>query len=418
MSRRIWNSVEDRRKLAQVDRLFQDVFDRARAHHISHQNDYDFDSDLDQSMDDDDNVNVYSHVLREVSNIATHQYNRVHNVLEDDTIEFGQTKTIADFNESDCIMYFRFLKEDLEIVAQQLWPRLSEFLNSDNQEIIQVGGSYTAHYETCLCLYLFKMSHPCRLRCDCEKFFGIRKSKLSRMMIFFGDAMYRLAQKYLLNPSIWKKNMPYYAEIIEEKCGGIFPHMWGFIDCTIRRTCVPIRHQEVLYTRYKRCHGIKFQSVVTPDGYIACLSGPFSARRHDVRILRESRLLDVLQRIMPEDAEEPIYYLYGDLAYEHRRHLFSGFRNAAPNTARARFNHEMSKCRIVVEWGFSNVLRRWQYLDFTREMKVLKVPIGQYYTNCVFLTNILNCFYGGAINKYFDSEPMSLHEYLGLIDEL
>jgi hypothetical protein len=338
--------------------------------------------------------------------------------LEDETILFGQTKRIDDFSDSDCLMYFRFLKVDLKIVAEQLWPRLSPYLNSIDQSRILVGDRYVAHYETCLCLYLYKMSYPSRLRCDCERFFGIRKSKLSRMTIFFGEALCRLALKYLSSPNIWHERMEYYGERVSNKCGGLFPNMWGFIDCTIRRTCVPIEYQDVMYTRYKRCHGLKFQSVVTPDGYIACLSGPYVARRHDVRILRESGLLEMLQQLMPEDESNgPIYYLYGDLAYEHRQHIFSGFRNAQPNTPRSRFNREMSKVRIVVEWGFANVLRRWQYIDFTRAMKILQIPIGQHYINCVFLTNLGNCFYGGAINQYFDAEPLSIYQYLSLVED-
>ena len=413
MSRRCWNSVEDRRKLAKIDHIFQSALALAHAHQINKQND-----DSDESNDDDDE-NAYLPVLRNIANVAKNQYNRVHVILEDDTIEFGQTKTINDFSASECLAYFRFLKEDLVIVARHLWPRLSVFLNSDNPERVPVGKRYVAHYETCLCLYLFKMARPVRLRYDCERFFGIRKSKLSRMMIFFGAALYQLARQYLSSPHIWKPKMEYYGEVIEEKCGGLFPHMWGFIDCTIRRTCVPIENQEAVYTRYKRCHGIKFQSIVTPDGYIACLHGAYTAKRHDARVLRESGLLEALQQLMPvdDDGDDPIYYLYGDLAYEHRHHLFSGYRNAAPNTPQSRFNKEMSKVRIVVEWGYSTITRRWQFLDFIREMKILKVPVGQYYSNCAFLTNILNCFYGGAINKYFDSERMSIEKYLSLVDE-
>ena len=141
--------------------------------------------------------------------------------------------------------------------------------------------------------------------------------------------------------------MAYYAELIEEKCGGLFPDLWGFINCTIRRTCVPIMCQEVMYTRYKRCHGIKFQSVVTPDGFIACLSGPYIAKRHDLRILHESRLLEQLQELMPEDGSEGIVYsLYGDLAYERRLHIFCGFRNA--ELVRARF---IERCQKFVLWS-------------------------------------------------------------------
>jgi nuclease HARBI1 len=240
---------------------------------------------------------------------------------------------------------------------------------------------------------------------------------LSRMVIFFGEALYRLAVQYLNQPRIWHPYMPYFGYVIEQKCNGMFGNIWGFIDCTIRRTCRPIQLQEYLYTRYKRCHGIKFQSVITPTGYFACLDGPFIARRCDARILRESGLLDAIMELMPQDGSNgQVYALYGDLAYPQSTYIFGGFVNPLPNSPQAQFNRIMSKVRIVVEWGFSNVLRRWQHLDFIRSMKVFQQPIAQQYVNCCFLTNIGNCFYGGAINVYFDSNLMSLEEYLTLID--
>lgn len=234
------------------------------------------------------------------------------------------------------------------------------------------------------------------------------------MIRFFGGAFCSLALQFLADVSIWQPFMEYYALAVEQKCGGLMPNIWGFIDGTIRRTCRPVRYQELMYTRYKRCHGLKFQSVVTPDGFVAHLTGPFVARFHDARMLRESGLLEQLEELMPRDGQ--IYGLYGDLAYSQSQYLFGGFVNPAANTPERRFNFEMSRVRIVVEWGFANVLRRWQHLDFQRYMKVFQQPIGQQFINCVFLTNIGNCFYGGATNRYFNCNIMTLQEYLSLID--
>ena len=65
-------------------------------------------------------------------------------------------------------MYFCMFKANLMIVSQQLWPRLSPFLNSINENRIVTQNWYVAPFETCLCVYVFKMSHPCRLRFDTE----------------------------------------------------------------------------------------------------------------------------------------------------------------------------------------------------------------------------------------------------------
>ena len=78
----------------------------------------------------------------------------------------------------------------------------------------------------------------------------------------------------MVNPEIWHPRMPYYAELISNKTGGVARDIWGFIDGTIRKTTRPIYHQQTVYTRFKKCHGLKFQSVFVPDGFIAFLFGP------------------------------------------------------------------------------------------------------------------------------------------------
>ena len=92
--------------------------------------------------------------------------------------------------------------------------------------------------------------------------------------------------------------------------------LWGFIDGTIWKTDFPLCNQQTIYTRFKKCHGIKFQSVHVPDGYIACLFSPVPPKIHDVRLLCESNLIQQLHNEMPEDnSNGPIYSLYGDLVY-------------------------------------------------------------------------------------------------------
>jgi DDE superfamily endonuclease len=411
MSRIYKTSSEDQRRFEIFNETFSKVLQRAKDHYLS-------DSDSDSDSDDSSQFqpNPYLAQLYALFDVGERLEAQQRVLLEDITIDFGIVKTIDDFSEYECYNYFRFLKQDLQVVANLLWPRLSPYLQSEDPEKIYVGNRYVAHYETCFCAYLYKMSFPNRLRGHGEQFFCIRKSKLSAMIRFFGDALVHLALQYLSNVIIWQPYMEYYAAAIERKCGGLIPNIWGMIDGTIRRTCRPVRFQRLMYTRYKRCHGLKFQSVVTPDGFIAHLSGPFVARYHDARMLRESELLEQLRQMMPQGG--PIYSLYGDLAYPQSQYLLGGFVNPPENSPERRFNTEMSRVRIIVEWGFANVLRRWQHLDFQRSMKVFQQRIGQQFINCVFLTNILNCFYGGATNRYFNCNIMSLEEYLALIDNI
>ena len=128
-------------------------------------------------------------------------------------------------------------------------------------------------------------------------------------------AMHDLGVQYLDNPVIFHNRMPYYAERVYQKCG-LVETVWGFIDGTLCKTRCPSLFQKLMYSGHKRCHGIKFQSVATPDGLFASMYGPVSGNRHDSFLLSNSGLLNKLQEFMPDDAPEDIaaviYSLYGD----------------------------------------------------------------------------------------------------------
>ena len=158
--------------------------------------------------------------------------------------------------------------------------------------------------------------------------------------------------------------MPYFAELIQNKTDGVAENIWGFIDGTICKTSRPVFHQKVVYTQFKKCHGLKFQSVLVPDRFIACLFSPVPAKTHDVKHLRESGLLDQLEEIMPHDGDLTIYTLYGNLAYAQSIYLIGGFCNTDVGTDEALYNQIMSSVRITVEWGFGATIEQWKFLDF------------------------------------------------------
>jgi hypothetical protein len=93
-----------------------------------------------------------------------------------------------------------------------------------------------------------------------------------------------------------------------------------------------------------------------------------------------------------------------------------GFVNPAKGTPERLFNTVLSCVRIAVEWGFKTILQQWKFLDFQQSAMILKMPMGQYYINAAFLTNLRNCLYGGQVSEYFACNPLSLEQYLALGD--
>ena len=52
-----------------------------------------------------------------------------------------------------------------------------------------------------------------------------------------------------------------------------------FVDGTVRPISRPDENQRVVYNRHKRVHGLKFKSVVIPNGLIAHLYGSLAIIR-------------------------------------------------------------------------------------------------------------------------------------------
>jgi nuclease HARBI1 len=107
---------------------------------------------------------------------------------------------------------------------------------------------------------------------------------------------------------------PVYAEKITAKTGYAAINIWGLIDGMLKKTCRPTYFQKAAYSGHKHCHGLKFQNVTTPDGYLAHLYGPIAGSQHDSYMLSRSDLLPQLHTLMPL-GQGTIYSLFGDLAY-------------------------------------------------------------------------------------------------------
>lgn len=167
--------------------------------------------------------------------------------------------------------------------------------------------------------------------------------------------------------------------------------------------CRPSRDQENYYSGHKRYHALKYQSVVTPDGIIVNLQGPFPGRRHDAAILRESQFYEQLEgyAVYPNGSN---FVLYGDSAYGVRELLLCPYPNThyqVERQAQIEFNLRMSVVRQCVEWGFGKVVRDFAFLDFKKNQKLLLQDLGQMYEVGVLLSNCLTCLYGSEASQYF-----------------
>jgi hypothetical protein len=117
---------------------------------------------------------------------------------------------------------------------------------------------------------------------------------------------------------------------------------------THHHTCRPSINQLEAFSGHKRCHGLKYQSIVIPNGLIANLYGPEPGRRHDAFMLKRSGILGKLDEIIGADK----LYLYGDSGYPLRGKLITPHLGSNLTIEKRAFNETMSKLRICVEWEF------------------------------------------------------------------
>ena len=317
MSLRQWSSVKDRTRfksllsgtilafeIREIEGLLRQVEQQDDDDDsMSSVGSVDTDSSVESSNDD-----LFPEMLCVLSIL---QHDRTYKQLEDVSVDWGRRLKVADINESDCDSEFRFQKDDLQEVADALWPRLQPYLGLD-PEAIECKNRFKCPCETMLLLLLFRLARPRRIRPDMEKYFGMRRTHVGVALDKIQLALKLLAVQCFDEPRIFAGRVDCHALKVHDKCGGLMRHAWGFIDGTLRKTCRPTHFQKRTHSGHKRCHGLKFQSVTVPDGLMACLYGPINGNRHDSYMLAQSQLLLKLRLMMPPLPGARIYSLYGD----------------------------------------------------------------------------------------------------------
>jgi hypothetical protein len=199
---------------------------------------------------------------------------------------------------------FRFEVEEMKIICTAL--RLPE-------TFITRGRSKFNCLEA-LAILCRRLAYPCRLG-DLAIIFGRTESAICEIFVQLVKYLHdRFAP--MLAGIDWQRLAPHlseFAEAISAK-GAPLDSCSGSIDGTTKRITRPTLFQRGFCSGYKRCHALKFQSIVTPDGLIAHFFGPIEGRRHDLTLMRESKLDDIFL-----DPRAQGYHIYGDSAYPCRR---------------------------------------------------------------------------------------------------
>ena len=260
-------------------------------------------------------------------------------------------------------------------------------------------------------MLLKRFAYPCRFG-DMVARFGRPVPQLSmitnRIMDYVFD-QYSHLLTHFNQPWLSRNSLRHFAAAIHDE-GAPLENCWGFVDGTVRPLCKPDQNQRILYNGHKRVHGIKFQSVVAPNGLIASLFGPVEGRRHDSGMLADSGLLQELSQYSFAPDGTPLC-VYGDPAYPLRVHLQGPFKGANLTPAEQQFNKAMSQVRVSVEWLFGDIVNYFAFLDFKKNLKIGLSPVGKMYIVCTLLRNAHSCLYQSSTSKFFRIDPPQIQDY-------
>ena len=202
-------------------------------------------------------------------------------VLDDDVLALRhiclEIEHLKDFDlnsveDERCVVEFRFDRADIESLAEEL--QLPGELVCDNG--IRVGRIEA------LCILLRRLAYPNRL-CDLQPLFRRSLGDLSYIVNVTVKEIHDRHQRLLTDlyqPWLNHGRIREFAAAIRD-AGSPLANCWGFIDGTLRPMCRPSADQRMVFNGQKRVHGLKFQSVMVPNGLIANLYGPVEGKRHD-----------------------------------------------------------------------------------------------------------------------------------------
>jgi DDE superfamily endonuclease len=197
-----------------------------------------------------------------------------------------------------------------------------------------------------------------------------------------------------------------------------------FIDCTIvpsSRTGggpmnpgifalrYPYIVQEAFYNGWKKCHGIKKQSIGLANGMAFQVSKGYSCRRHDLHILDESNVDARLVELTSENPPSEQFTCYGDSAYPQMQRI-SCKRDGDEHVA---LNSAMNGCRESIEWMYGDLSRYWKVIGKKNAFHLLTdfEKANDLIDLCFQFNNAWNAMNHNQASQWFQCPPPSFEFY-------
>jgi DDE superfamily endonuclease len=265
---------------------------------------------------------------------------------------------------------------------------------------------------TALCVVCARLSYPGRW-IQLADLFGRSPTWLS---IIFNDIITFLSIRFK-DHLRWHRQITQYSRLLEfseavEQLNTI-QGIWGFVDGTFKGHCRPTGYtnQRIVYSGHKRAHGMNWQAIVTPDGLISSLVGPYSGANNDWSMWQRSGCEAEIRSVC---TGHPTLYIYGDPAYRASFGVMCPFEHPKGRhyltPEKQAFNKALAQVRISVENAFGSLHNKWTYTAFSGGLVAGLQPVAAQFTTAVLLANCYICLRRPE-NRFLIS-PITIEEYL------
>ena len=313
-------------------------------------------------------------------------------------------------DEKQFVHDFRFSHAQFDRIVLAL-------LSHNVPSVIKTASRDVCPLPEALAMMCMKYAWPTRLG-SMVKAFRTSTSRISRIVSQLRRTLYDMFVDALRSPRILSlPDLERFSAAVTAK-SGVCTHVFGFIDATVRPTTKPTHLQQAVYNGKDRVHALKYHALVTPDGIIHQLAGPWPGSWHDMHLLAQSNLRNQL-RALPTDAGDHSFSVYADQGYAEAPGIQTPYFDGEINVAHEIHNQVMASSRIAVEWAFGDIICQWAALDMRSTQQLLSNrKIGQVYIVAGLLSNLFTCLQRNRGSKYFGLHPPSLEQYMASIQQL
>ena len=293
------------------------------------------------------------------------------------------------------------------------------FVDNNSVKMLRVGNSghhWLFRVDTALTILLRHLAFPSRFA-DHNDEFNMPNTRIAEAFHAMNDYLFVWYAHKLTDTCRLQDMFPAFAPsqaFANMQCP--FDNNIALIDGNFMSICRPgglgnwlsNLDQCNFYSGKEKQHGIKFLAGVFPKG-MTFLHGPARGKDHDSSMLRASGWLKIMR------AYELLYHvrmqMFGDAGFALSRYLQTMQRGFLTRRGRT-FNSVMSRIRIYIENMFAGQATIFNFLSFSKHLRLGGRNIDRLYVTANFLMNVRTCFYGNQMTIASGMRPPELEDLL------